>query len=469
MISLLVPTRNRPKEFLRFYNSAMGMADKAEDVEVVAYIDEDDTSYERYEGLPRVKFIKGPRVVLSEMWNVCWRNAKGPYFGHMGDDIEFKSRGWDTHVKEAIDKYPGKIAFVWGNDMAPSGRQTIFGTHGFVHENWTNVTKRFVPPYFSSDYNDTWFNDVAEALEVGEYLPQVVTDHLHFVWGKATKDKTTLERLARHEKDNPEALYFSPEMEWERNQEAFELRKAIEKASGKRCKLSILIATIVERGPQFQALVERTLAPQVKKFDGEVEIIAYWNNGDMPLAKIRQALVDEARGDYICFVDDDDMVPGYYVEKILEALETEPDYVGWRMQAYIDEVKQKPTFHSLRYKQWHEDDKGFYRNASHLNPIRRSKALKETFKPRKGEPEDVRWASAMVQHLKKEVYIKDIMYYYHHNRRDSKWQQNATLNGYGKRPVIKCPSFRYHPDCPMAYKFDIRKVPLGYTGPGPAP
>lgn len=467
MISLLVPTRNRPKEFKRFYESAMEMADNPDDIEIIAYIDEDDHSYDRL-NLFKCLYVRGPRVVLSEMWNECWKNATGPYYGHMGDDIVFKSKGWDTRVKETIDKYPGKIAFVWGDDMAPSGRQNVFGTHGFVHKNWTDVTGRFVPPYFSSDYNDTWFNDIADMLEVGEYMPDVKTDHLHFVWGKAKKDRTTLERLARHERDNVDELYFTPEMEWERHDEAFRLRQAIEKAQNKEIKLSILIPTLFEREEMFKELVEKTLAPQVKKFDGEVEIVAYFNNGERPLAHIRQALVEEARGDYICFVDDDDELPDYYVEKILDAIKTEPDYVGWRMQAYWDDVKLKPTYHSLKHKTWWENDRGYYRHVSHLNPIKRELALKEKFKAVKNKPEDQRWSAQMAKHLKTEEYIEDIMYYYHSSTTDSKWR-GAHHNADGKRQNIKCPAFRYHPECPMAFKFDVKRVPLGYAGPGPAP
>jgi len=468
MISLLVPTRKRRKEFLRFYNSAMEMADNPEDVEVVAYVDEDDSTYKNID-LPRLKFVSGERVVLSEMWNICWKNATGPYFGHMGDDIVFKSRGWDTNVKEAIDKYPGKIAFVWGDDMAPTGRQQVFGTHGFVHKNWTDVTGRFVPPYFVSDYNDTWFNDVADKLEIGEYLPQVKTDHIHYIWGKTGQDETTRDRLYRHQQEDPEGLYYSPEMEWERDQEAFALRMAIEKATGQSPKLSILIATIVERAPQFKQLVERTLCPQTKEFENQVEILAYWNNGEQPLANIRQALVEEARGEYICFIDDDDIVPPYYVEKILKAIESKPDYVGWRMQAYLNDRQLKPTFHSLKYDKWDEDGHGFYRNVSHLNPVRKEKAMLETFKPRKGQPEDVQWARAMKKWLRTEEYIEDVMYHYRHNPRDSKWLGGWKTLAEGKRPAVKCAAFRYHPDCPMAYKLEIKRAELGYTGPGPAP
>lgn len=218
-ISLLVPTRQRREQLSRFYVSAMNMADTPHEVEVVAYIDNDDDSYKGLK-LPRLRFVVGPRVILSEMWNECWRNAEGEYFMHCGDDLVFKSKGWDTEMTEAIDSFPGKIAFVWGDDFNDESQRNEFGTHGMVHKNWTNVVGYFCPPYFASDYNDTFFNEVAEKLHVRRYLHQVKTEHMHYSLGKAEIDQNTRDRLARHEKEHPEDIYnslwFQAEMEQKR-------------------------------------------------------------------------------------------------------------------------------------------------------------------------------------------------------------------------------------------------------------
>lgn len=228
-ISLLLPTRQRRKELTRFYVSAMNMADRPNDVEVVAYVDHDDESYKGLK-LPRLRFVVGPRLVLSEEWNECWRHAKGEYFMHCGDDLVFKSKGWDTMMTEAIDAYPGKIAFVWGDDFNSDSQRNEFGTHGMVHKNWTDVIGRFVPPYFVSDFNDTWFNDAAQAMNVRRYLHEVKTEHMHFSLGKSEIDDNTRERLARHETQHPEEIYNSREKRAERQQEIEKLREFIKHA-----------------------------------------------------------------------------------------------------------------------------------------------------------------------------------------------------------------------------------------------
>lgn len=226
-ISLLVPTRQRPEQFKRFYQSAMDTASKPGRIEIVTYVDNDDDSYEEI-NFYNLKIVRGERIVLSEMWNVCWDNATGDIFGHMGDDIVFRTEGWDNAVEEAIISRPGNICFVWCNDVSPESNRNEFGTHGFVHRNWTNITQRFVPPYFASDYNDTWFNDVAKALGVTTYLHNYITEHMHYSLGKAEMDQNTKDRLARHALTKPEEIYNSEEKKLEREEEIQKLRKFID-------------------------------------------------------------------------------------------------------------------------------------------------------------------------------------------------------------------------------------------------
>lgn len=205
-------------------------------------------------------------------------------------------------------------------------------------------------------------------------------------------------------------------------------------------RLSILIATIGQRKSQLRKLLD-ILFRQIR--DKPVEIVAYWNNGERPMGEIRQALVDEAKGEYICFIDDDDEVPAYYVDRILKALGK--DYVGWRMQAWHDGVKLKPTFHSIKYSTWYDDDNGFYRNISHLNPIKRSLALQISFETPKGIAEDEPWANRIAPLVKSENYIDDVMYFYHHTTGDSLWRGNVTKNKEYERLIIKNKQFRWHP------------------------
>ena len=209
MISLLLPTRKRPDNIQRLWLSVLDTADNVSDIEMILAVDDDDDSYDNLELLnnPNIDLQKYPRMVLSEYWNRCYERSEGDILMHCGDDIIFRTKGWDTIVKNAIDAYEDKIVFVYGNDGSGvhDGR---FGTHGFVHRNWAESVGYFEPSYFSSDYNDTWLNDVAKMIGRHQHI-DILTEHMHPDLKKAEYDEVHLERLERHKMDNVSALYES--------------------------------------------------------------------------------------------------------------------------------------------------------------------------------------------------------------------------------------------------------------------
>jgi hypothetical protein len=207
-ISLLCPTRGRPAGMRRLVESADRTA--AGTVEVVFYLDEDDAASiatARELAAARgggIVALIGPRILLSATWNACAEQATAEVLMHCGDDIVFRSPRWDDLVLAAFAAVPDRILFAHGDDGIWCDR---LGTHGFLHRAWVDTVGYFVPPYFSSDYNDTWLTEVADALGRRRYLPDVVTEHLHPVVGKAGWDLTHRERLLRGERDNVAGRY----------------------------------------------------------------------------------------------------------------------------------------------------------------------------------------------------------------------------------------------------------------------
>lgn len=205
---------------------------------------------------------------------------------------------------------------------------------------------------------------------------------------------------------------------------------------------TILIATIGQRRDRFKRLLD-VLLPQLDRHDGKVTICAFYNNGERPLGHVRQDLVEHATSTYVSFIDDDDEVPEYFVDDVVTCLKDDVDYVGWQMQCYVDGRALKPTYHSVRYHHWWDDGRGFYRDISHLNPIRRRLAMLADF--RRGDPpEDVSWATQLRGLVLTECYIDKVMYHYHASSTDSTWRQERRLTS---RPQLEIdhPSFTYHP------------------------
>ena len=218
-ISVLLPTRGRPQNVTRLARTAWSTAEAG--IEFVFYCDDDAPGSvpDAVAAEPGVQVITGPRIVLSQTWNECLAKASADIFMYCGDDIVFRTPGWDRLVTGAFGRYPDRIALVYGDDLIHGER---LSSHGCAHRNWTDATGDLTPPWFSSDCADAWLYDVAGMIGRRVYLPGMVTEHCHPIAGKAEWDQTHAERLARHARDNVGALYES--LLHEREADAAKLR-----------------------------------------------------------------------------------------------------------------------------------------------------------------------------------------------------------------------------------------------------
>lgn len=416
-ISLLLPTRNRPDNLRRFVESARSLASDPDNIEIVAYIDRDDVSYDGVLPALDIKVVRGERIVLSQMWNECYKVATGEIFGHMGDDIIFRTVGWDDVVRRYINYYSDHIAFVYGRDgFSPD----TFGTHGFLHRNWVDAVGYFVPPYFSSDYNDTWLNDVSTMVGRHLFAVELYTEHMHFINGKGPKDQTHIERLARHAADRVENVY--KEKEKERIADADKLRNVmiLSEVPKPQPLLSMLIPSVVPRTLHLNRHLY-FLSRQIERdnLGGKVEIVVAYDDFETPLGEKRNLLLNEARGKYLVYCDDDDSIANDYFRTIVDTLEANPDadYVGYRISLLQNGYWGRDTYHSLRYDHCYGDDRGYYRNISHINPLRSDIAKRFVF-PNLIAGEDVDWDTQVYQSgfVKKEVYIDRCLYIYNSNQ-----------------------------------------------------
>lgn len=209
LISILCPTRGRPDFMENLVQSAIDTSEW-NNFEVVFYIDEDDQA--SIDKIDKLKFICnittviGPRINLSQAWNKAFEKASGDIFFHAGDDLIFRTKYWDEMVTFQYRYHKDKILFVGGQDgLHPPHKK--FLTHGFLHRKWVETVGYFVPPYFSSDYNDTWLNEVADMIGRKIYMDDLLIEHMHPIAGKHFWDRTHQERLERHRLDKPQNIY----------------------------------------------------------------------------------------------------------------------------------------------------------------------------------------------------------------------------------------------------------------------
>ena len=208
---------------------------------------------------------------------------------------------------------------------------------------------------------------------------------------------------------------------------------------------TILILTIGERTDSFQRLLNNLL-PQVEKVQGAVTVEALWNNGERSLARLRQDMMEYATATYTCFVDDDDQVADDYVAKILPLLDGEVDMIGFAAKAWLDGQPYPPVVVSTKHADaWVDTDQTIFRDISVISPIRRELIMQHADFCKGVGYEDRVWAAQLRGHIRTEVYLGEVMYFY----------SASTSDGFThrKRPPVKGqarlevdhPYFTYHP------------------------
>ena len=222
---------------------------------------------------------------------------------------------------------------------------------------------------------------------------------------------------------------------------------------------TILVPTLGQRRNLLQRMLAG-LMPQVEAATGRVDVLAYWNNGEVSLADTKQALLNAAAGDYISFVDDDDTVADDYVPSILDALQCRPDYVGLKMQVYESGRPFVLSHHSLSHGGWMNEGAEYYRrDITCANPMRTDIARTARFDVvDRGQAEDVPWVSQLRAGglLRSEVFIDRVLYHYWWVPSQSAWispERKIRRHDSQGRPwrplVVDSPHFTWHPASPL--------------------
>lgn len=183
-----------------------------------------------------------------------------------------------------------------------------------------------------------------------------------------------------------------------------------EKQPDSQPKLSLLLATVENRAAIFALLHAELL----KQAEGKpVEILVACDAKQISIGKKRQNLLEQATGDYVASIDDDDWISTDYVDRMLKAAEAGKDCIGFEIQCTFNDSKPVKACTSMKYKIWgeHEDGYRFTRSIYHKSGVRREMALKAGF-PDMRYGEDKIFSQAVMRLVKTEEFIPHVMYYY---------------------------------------------------------
>ncbi len=179
--------------------------------------------------------------------------------------------------------------------------------------------------------------------------------------------------------------------------------------------LSILIASLRSRGYLLNRLLGQLKDQRDQlSYPDVVQFLVMTDDGETPVGVKRNALMASAVGTNVAYVDDDDSIAEDYLSFLVDVLyKQKPDVVQLNGIIKTDGGNPMPFTHSIRYREWSEDDKGYYRPPGHLSPMRRDIASQFLFPPvRTGE--DYQWSVAIQKSklLRKEVKTDRVLYFY---------------------------------------------------------
>jgi len=180
-------------------------------------------------------------------------------------------------------------------------------------------------------------------------------------------------------------------------------------------KLSILIATVPERQKTFNLITLSLLEQQTQS----VQILSdNASRGEISIGAKRQRLLNRAEGDYVVFIDDDDVIMPNYIELILKALTTNPDCIDLNILMLTEGQNPQMCYHHLKNKAWHQVGKEYFRGVTQFNPVKREIALKVGF-PNLRFGEDQPYSNGITSLCKTSVLITEIIYLYNFSRKES--------------------------------------------------
>ena len=216
--------------------------------------------------------------------------------------------------------------------------------------------------------------------------------------------------------------------------------------------LTIGLPTVVGRAPTFAILHAEVLRQAAGK---PVEVIVACDNKEISIGKKRQNLLEQATGEYICYIDDDDWIATDYVDQILAALASGPDCVGFLIECTTNGKMRQKAIASMKYKQWVEQRDGYAhcRSPYQKTPIRRTLALQAGF-PDLRYGEDRVYSTAVTKLIKTEVFISAILYYYRYRTAETFHAKYGVPTPPRPRPI----SQRRPPHRGPIYDFKGRKV-----------
>lgn len=218
----------------------------------------------------------------------------------VSDDMVPQVKGYDDVLRcHMMAKFPDTDGILWVNDGTQTDKintisimgRKMYDSFGFIYH-----------PAYKSLFCDTEFSDLCKGELRAKclYMPYMLIKHEHPGTGFPERN---------------DALYARNNSYWYQDMMTYITRKRYE------YDWTILIATISGRESKLYALLDsinslrNRICPELK-----IEISLSFDNREKKIGTKRQELMTGAKGKYMSFIDDDDLVTDAYFEDALATI-----------------------------------------------------------------------------------------------------------------------------------------------------
>ena len=357
-ILLKCPTRSRPQKVMDTLTKYVRLANHPERLGIAVSCDEDDLSMTRNlvrEDLSRLlSKVAWHRIFFSRNTSkieACNANMneidwEWDIVVLVSDDMIPQIQGYDDVIRNHMTaRFPDTDGILWFNDGFQGEKLNTLCVYGRAM--YTFLGSIYVPGYKSlfcdTELTDRCKGDLAAKCQ---YIPYCIIRHEHPGTGYA---------------QNMDSLYATNQTHWTHDMYLYISRKSYP------VDMSFLIATIPGREASLTRLVESIhekmarIAPHTK-----YHIDLGFDNRETSIGMKREGLVQNAKGKYLAFLDDDDSITDAYIEDIAQMIQTQSPVMRLRGQ-----IGPYTFTHSLANTLAGAMAKGeeFLRPPNHLNPM----------------------------------------------------------------------------------------------------
>lgn len=173
--------------------------------------------------------------------------------------------------------------------------------------------------------------------------------------------------------------------------------------------LTVCILSVYDRVAHLSKILNQ-LAQQPKEYLDTTEIVVDMDNRIETKGGKRNYLVQNAKGKYVVFIDDDDEITKDYLHELYIGINQDLDAIGITGMYAPKMGKQKPFKCSKNYK-WEDKADAYYRPIQHICCIRTSIARQATY-PLINFGEDFAYAQQVNSLIHTEYASDKVIYYY---------------------------------------------------------